>query len=131
MVPVIKWLDPLLPLAFTHLRGVRHLEESRRQLNKPFGVDYSNLAHILFCCHNQLVIDDPIGLPLEKSTARVYVNGLVLDYGPVSFLRVLPCSMKEETGGYCLPYFGEIPSSTYDVQFVPYRIKDSLVNYTT
>ncbi|MFS7916630.1 hypothetical protein Hanom_Chr03g00179511 [Helianthus anomalus] len=127
MVPIIKWLNPLLPLAFTHFCWVRHLEESRGQLNKPFGIDDSNLTHVLFCCHNQLVIDDPIGLSLEKSTAWVYINGLILNYGPVSFLWVLPCSVKEETGCYCLTYFGEISPSTYNIQFVPDQIKGNLV----
>ena len=124
MVSVIERLDAFLSLALAHLRGVGHFEESRRQLDEPFGVYDGDLAHILFCRHNKLVVDDPVRLSLKKSTARVDIHWLILDECSVTLLRVLSSSMEEESGSDCLPDLCKILACSYNIQFVPEMEKE-------
>lgn len=108
MVPIIQWLDPLLALSLAHLSRIGRLVEPRCQLNKPLGVYDSDFSHVLLCGHHELMVDDPIRLPLEKGTARVDVDWLVLNKCTVALLWVLSSCVEEETSSDCLSDFCEV-----------------------
>ena len=111
MIPIIQWLDPLLALSLAHFSWIGRLEEPRCQLDKPLGVNDSDLPHVLLSGHHKLMVYEPVRLPLEKRTAGVDVHCLVLNNRSVTFLRVLPSCVEEETGSDCLSNFGKILAS--------------------
>ena len=79
VISVIEWFNTFLTLALTHLCRICDFEESRCQFNEPLGVCNSYLTHVLFCCHDELVVDDPVRLSLEKGATWVDINWLILN----------------------------------------------------
>jgi len=71
VVAVIQRLNALGALAPRQLVRVGALEEARRELDEPLGVDRAHLAHVLLAGQHQLVVDDPVRLPLEERAAGV------------------------------------------------------------
>lgn len=118
VISVIKRFDSFLSFALAHLCRICNFEESWSQFNKPFRIYYCDLPHVLLCGHHQLMVDHPVRLSLEKSTARMDVHWLVLNQGPIALLRVLSSTMEKESCSNCLPDFCKISSSTHDVQFI-------------
>ena len=56
--PVIQWLNPLHALAPAQPVCVCGLEETRRQLHQPLGIDSHDLPHVLLGGQHQLMVDD-------------------------------------------------------------------------
>jgi hypothetical protein len=63
---------------------------------QPSGLDGEDFAHVLFGSHDQLVVDDPFRITVEKSRAWMDVDLLIVSDGFVPFLRILSTSMIEE-----------------------------------
>ncbi|PON78537.1 hypothetical protein PanWU01x14_017950 [Parasponia andersonii] len=119
MVSVIERLNTFLTFALTHLCRIRNFEKPRSQFDEPFWIYNCDLTHILFCSHNKLMVDDPVRLSLEKSTARVDINWLILNKSSVALLWVLSSSMEEKSCSNGLSDLRIILSSTHNVQFIP------------
>ena len=89
-------LEPLLPLSLAQLIRIGELEESRRELDEPLRIDSDDLAHILLRRQNELVINDPIGLPIEQRTRRMNVDRLIISQRLVALLRILARRVAKE-----------------------------------
>jgi hypothetical protein len=55
--------------------GIGNLEERRRDLGEPLGLDGGDLAHVLARGEDELVINDPFGRAVEEGGGRVEENG--------------------------------------------------------
>ena len=97
--PVIQRFKALLPLALAQLGGVRDPEERGREFGEPLGVDSGHLAHVLLGGEHELVVDDPLRLPVEERARRMDVHHLPVHHRLVAFLRVFPGRVTEETAG--------------------------------
>ena len=64
------------------------------------------------------MVDDPVGLPLEKRTAGVYVHRLVLHDALVALLGVLASGVEEEAAADGLSDPVEVAPAAHDVQLV-------------
>ena len=86
IVAVIEGLNALLALAPAELLVVRGLEEARGQLDEPLGIDGAHLTHVLLAGQHQLVVDDPVRLPLEQRARRVDEHRCLLHHRLVPLL---------------------------------------------
>ena len=67
VMSVIRWLNPFFLFSLAQLCRICHLEKSRHHFHKPFRIYNHDLSHVLLCSHHQLLVDDPVRLPLEKN----------------------------------------------------------------
>lgn len=72
------------------------LEEIRSHIDEPFRIDRTDIAHVLLGCKDELMVDNPFGLSIEKRTARMNVDLMIIHKGPVASFRVSLCCMEEE-----------------------------------
>ena len=63
----------------------------------------THLTHVLLAGQHQIMINDPVRLPLEQGRAGVDEHWRLLHHGLVAFLRVLPSGMEEEATADCHP----------------------------
>ena len=80
---VKKWLNPFLLFSLAQLCRICHLEKSRRHFREPFRIYNRDFSRVLLCSHHQLMVDDPVRLPLEKKIKLVslmfsFINLIVL-----------------------------------------------------
>ena len=97
LVLVEERLDPLVLLERGQLGRVGELEEGRRVLDQPLRVDGRHLAHVLLRRLNDLVINDPLRLPVEQRRRRVNRDHLRVDQRSVAFSRILLGRVPEKS----------------------------------
>ena len=97
LVLVEERLDPLVLLERGQLGRVGELEEGRRVLDQPLRVDGRHLAHVLLRRLNDLVINDPLRLPVEQRRRRVNRDHLRVDQRSVAFRRILLGCVPEKS----------------------------------
>lgn len=75
------------------------------------------------------MVDHPLGLALEESAARVYVDLLILHQCPVTSLRILPSCMEEEASSYGFSDLRKFPAGSNNIQLVSVDIKHNLITF--
>eukprot|EP00976_Prorocentrum_cordatum_P086025 1186344-Prorocentrum_minimum.AAC.2 len=93
-----------------------YLEEARRELGEPLGFDDAALAHVLLGGEDELVVDDPVRLPLEERRGRVDVHRLVLHHRLVALLGVLARRVEEKAAADGAPDAVEVLARAHAVQ---------------
>lgn len=66
LVLVEQRLDLLLPLPFADLVRISNLEELRRNLHQPLGLDSRHVMTVLSCRKHQFVVDNPLRVSVEQ-----------------------------------------------------------------
>lgn len=97
LVLVEQRLDALVFLERRQLGRVGELEEGRRVLDEPLGVDGSHLAHVLLRRLDDLVIDDPLRLPMEQRRRRMDGDHLGVHQRPVALRWILLGCVPEKS----------------------------------
>jgi hypothetical protein len=77
---------------------------------------HTHLTHVLLGGEDELVIDDPVRLPLEQRGGRMDVHGLVFHQALVALLRVLTRRVEEEARSYGAPDAVEVLARAHAVQ---------------
>ena len=96
LVLVEQRLDFLLPLALTDLVRVGHPEELRRNFDQPLRLNRSHVVAVFAGREDQLMVDAPLGIPVEECRGGVDVDGRALDQSLVTLLWVLLGRVSEE-----------------------------------
>ena len=94
-------LNSLCLFEFGQFGRIWELEECRRELHQPLGVDCGDLPHVLLRGLHHLVEDDPLWLSVEQGGAGMDWNNLGVNQGSVAFLRVFLGSISEESRTNC------------------------------
>lgn len=58
--------------------GFNLLEVLWRDFEEPLGFDGKHLSHVLFGCHDELMVDNPLWITVEERGTRVDVDLLVV-----------------------------------------------------
>mmetsp|Transcript_34510 Transcript_34510/g.90808 ORF Transcript_34510/g.90808 Transcript_34510/m.90808 type:complete len:344 (-) Transcript_34510:93-1124(-) len=124
---IVERLDALLPLALGELLRVGLLEEARRELEEPFGLDGDDLAHVLLCGKHEFVIDEPFRILIEERRRRVDVDDLALIHRLVALLRVLLGRVHEEAATDRAAYLREVPSTADELELVTVHDRQQLL----
>mmetsp|Transcript_11027 Transcript_11027/g.20025 ORF Transcript_11027/g.20025 Transcript_11027/m.20025 type:complete len:259 (-) Transcript_11027:1782-2558(-) len=126
MVPIVEWFDAFVFLPPRQFIRIRRLEEPRRQLHQPLGIDHQHLTHVLLGSQHQFVVQHPIGLLLVARTAGVDEDGLLLHHRFVSLLRILPGRVEEEPGCDSFANLDVVLARTHLFQLVPVHNRQQL-----
>jgi len=60
----------------------------RSHFHKPLWIDLDHIPHIFLGCGDQLIVNQHVGVLVEKSRGRVDVTGRAVRKGAVALLRV-------------------------------------------
>ena len=85
----------LLPLTQTALLA-GNLEERRRRLDEPLGLDRGDVVHVLARRLDQTMVDDVLGRFAKQRRRRVQVDRRALDERLVAFGGILARGVAEE-----------------------------------
>jgi hypothetical protein len=94
---LVQWVQFLISFLSCKSELISEFEEVRCDINKPFWVYGANFSHILLGGEDKLVIDDPLWFLVEKSTAWMDIDLMVVNQRSVASFRVLTCSMEEKS----------------------------------
>ena len=100
---VIQRLDLLLSLPLANLVGISYSEELRCNFDQPLRLDGGDIVAVLPSGQNQLVIDQPFWIPVEKCRRGMNIHRCTLHKGLISLLRILLCGISEEARTDCFP----------------------------
>lgn len=135
LVSIVQWDNLFLLLALAHGSRIDGLEEGWRDADEPFRVDCGYFAHVLFCRHDELVVENPFRGTRIQGRGRMQVNLLVVNNCAVAIVvRILPGHVSEESCAECrsnaIPVFAAgldwLPVSVHDAEELATNILSSL-----
>ncbi len=115
-------LGLLLPLGLAFPVRVRRLEELRRDLDEPLGLDRSHVVAVLVRSEDQFMVDEPLRTAAEQRGRRVDMDGRALYNRLVASPWILLRDITEIPGANGAADAGVVCAGRDDVELVPVAV---------
>jgi hypothetical protein len=118
---LIERIELLVPFLSNIAHLICELEEIRSNINQPFWIYRTDIPHVLLCCENELVINNPFRLFVEERTTGMDVDLVIIHQCSIAPFWIFLSSMEEKSRNNCFPNQRTVASTACQMKFIPFQ----------